>query len=279
MIMTTTFSYEQCSQCSAPLEQRQRYCVRCGASRRHPDDPVARHHTLAARRSAPPEPVVSPPRRRADTRLTALVLALLPVAAALGVLVGKHGSGPGSNSDKALLAALRAQPAAAAATGTLPSAAPTTVRSDFSLGSGYVVQLRTLPAGTDAVAVAAAERAARAKRAPHVGVIDPKDFRLKPSSGGAYVLYSGQFRTRAEARRALSKLRKRFPRATVVAVGNTIGGHDKAAKIATEDAVIRKHPTTQQKAAGAKIVQQIQAKRGKSYVQQQQQLPDTIVVP
>ena len=38
--------------------------------------------------------------------MTALSLALLPAAAALGVLVGKHNSG----SDKDLIAALRAAP-------------------------------------------------------------------------------------------------------------------------------------------------------------------------
>ena len=43
--------------------------------------------------------------------------------------------------------------------------------------------------------------------------------------------------------------------------------------------MIRKHPTAKQKSDGAKIVQQIQSKRGKSYVEQQQKLPDTIVVP
>lgn len=273
--ITTNTIHEPCGQCGAPLDERQRYCVECGTSRRHPSDPVARHFTLAARREAPVAEVVAPARGRSDLRLTAIVLALLPAAAALGVLVGNHGSG---SDDKQLLAALRAQPAAAAA-GTTSGAAAAAVTSDFSLGTGYVVQLRTLAAGTSAAAVAKAKRDARAKGAPDVGVIDPKDFRLKPSSAGAYVLYSGEFRTRAAARRALSKLRKRFPKAVVVAVGSTIAGHDKAAKIAAEDAVIRKHPTAKQKSDGAKIVQQIQAKRGKSYVEQQQQLPDTIVIP
>jgi hypothetical protein len=39
------------------------------------------------------------------------------------------------------------------------------------------------------------------------------------------------------------------------------------------------HPTAKQKVQGAKIVQEIQARKGKSYVQQQRNLPDTIVVP
>jgi hypothetical protein len=276
MTSTTTTRHDPCGQCGAPLDERQRYCVECGTSRRHPGDPVARHFTLAARRSTEPPEIVAPPRGRSDLRLTALVLALLPVAAALGVLVGKHNSGPGS--DKALLAALRAQPAAATAGSATPTSAAA-VTSDFSLGTGYVVQLRKLAAGTSAADVAKAKTEARAKGAAGVGIIDPKDFKLKPSSGGAYVLYSGEFKTRAAAARALSKLRKHFPKAVVLSVGSTIGGHDKAAKIAAEDAVIRKHPTAKQKSDGAKVVQQIQSKRGKSYVQQQQKLPDTIVIP
>src|SRR5207247_2948554 len=105
-----------------------------------------------------------------------------------------------------------------------------------------------------------------AQGAKDVGVIVPSDFKLTPSSHGADVLYSGQFRTRAAARKTLAKLRKHFPKAAVVQIGSPLGGHDKAAKIAAEDAVIRKHPTAQQKTTGAKIVQQIQAKPGKSYV-------------
>ena len=267
--------YEPCSQCGAPLDDRQRFCVECGASRRHPSDPVTRHFT-AVTRQANPEPVAvaPPPRRGADTRMTALILALLPAAAALGVLVGKHNSG----SDKDLIAALRSAPAAAAA-GTTASTAAAAVTSDFTLGSGYVVRLQKLPSTTSAADVAKAKSAARAKGATGVGVIDPQDFKLKPSSGKDFVIYSGQFKTRAAAQRALKKLKKHFPKAVVVTVGSPIGGHDKAAKIAAEDAVIRKHPTAKQKADGAKIVQQIQSKQGKSYVEQQQKLPDTIVIP
>ena len=271
-----TLIHDTCAHCGAPVDAHQRYCVACGTSRRLPDDPAIRHATVLARRStaAEQELVAQPSARRgADGRITALVLALLPAAAALGVLVGKHGSG----SDKQLLAALRARPAAASA--STATAAAASVTSDFTLGTGYVVQLRTLPAGSDVAAVTKAKRAARARGATGVGVIVPSDFKLTPSPHGADVLYSGQFRTRAAARKALAKLRRHFPKATVVQVGSPLGGHDKAARIAAEDAVIRKHPTAQQKTEGAKIVQQIQSKRGKSYVQQQQKLPDTIVVP
>ena len=82
-----------------------------------------------------------------------------------------------------------------------------TVTSDFSLGSGYVVRLQTLPSSSSASAVAKAKRAARAKGAKGVGVIDPQDFKLTPSSGKDFVIYSRPFSTRAEAEKALAKLR------------------------------------------------------------------------
>src|SRR4029077_10688172 len=76
--------YQPCSQCGAPLDDRQRFCVECGASRGHPSDPVTRHFTAVTRYAIPdPASVAPPPRRGVDTRLTALILALLPAAAAL----------------------------------------------------------------------------------------------------------------------------------------------------------------------------------------------------
>jgi hypothetical protein len=246
----------------------------CGANRRHPGDPVARY-LAAARRprgaSAAPAPAAA---RRSDGRWTAAAFALLPIAAAVGVLVGR------GNSD--VVAALRAQkapvvqigtaPASASATATAPAAA---IASDFRLAKGFVVRLSTLPAaGTDAAAVAAAKRAATAKGAKEVGLISPSDFKLTPGSGGAYVLYSGQFATRAAAAKALARLRKPFPGAAIVAVGTVAGARGSARAAATPS-----HPTAKQKVQGAKIVQEIQARKGKSYVQQQRNLPDTIVVP
>jgi hypothetical protein len=58
------------------------------------------------------------------------------------------------------------------------------------------------------------------------------------------------------------------------------GGANTAGRLTTPASVAtQQHPTASQKADGARIVQQIQATKGKSYVQQQRKLPDTIVVP
>jgi hypothetical protein len=214
---------------------------------------------------------------------------MLPAAAAAGVLVGNDG---GAAPDKALVAALKQQgaraaqpvaaatPAAAAAVADTAASGPVT--SDFTAARGFVVRLKALPGGTDAAAVAAAKKAAKRHGATKVGVLVTKDFTLKPAVKAPFMVYSGPYPSRTAADAARSKLGKAYPGAQVVAVKTPSSGGvhaARAAKIAAEDAVVRKHPTQQQETQGGQIVKQIQAKQGKSYVEQQQQLPDTIVVP
>jgi hypothetical protein len=280
-------TYEPCAQCGAPLDDTQRYCVFCGASRHHAADPVARYLAVARQRpvaAAPPPAVVAAPPR--SDRWLVLALALLPVAAAAGVLVGRSG---GENGD--LVAALRAQKApvvqigggaAAAGTGTTRTAsaggggggAGASVARTFPLKSGFTVELRTLSSGASGTAIAAAASAAQGKGAKAVGVLDPTGFTVKPDPGTKLVLFSGAYHSRAEATKALGRLKHGFPGAQVVSV--------RRQEVSTSDSLtqpVAKHPTAKQKSDGAKIVQQIQAAKGKSYVDQQRKLPDTIVVP
>jgi hypothetical protein len=269
-------TYEPCDQCEAPLDEQQRYCVVCGASRRHATDPLARY--LAADRQPQPAIVAPAASSRGDGRWTAAALALVPVAAAIGVLVGRGGAG----GEGDVVAALRAQKApivqvggSGAAGATSTAAAQASIGSDFSLSKGFVVKLRTLPkAGADAASVAAAKSAARGKGASAVGIIDPADFTLKPSPGGGYLLYSGEFKTKAAAQKALAKLKKAFPSAAVVAVTRKAASPTSSAAVALQE-----HATAKQKSDGAKVVQEIQRRKGKSYIEQQRNLPDTIVVP
>jgi hypothetical protein len=119
-------AWDVCDHCQAPLEARQRYCVECGSRRLHGDDPAARYLTELTRRARTSEPVTAPPPRR-STWLVPLVLALVPLAAAAGVLVGR---GQGAGDDR-IVAALRAQrppivnvvPGATAAAGAAAAAA------------------------------------------------------------------------------------------------------------------------------------------------------------
>jgi len=104
-------AWELCDHCQAPLAERQRYCVVCGARRAHVDDPAARYFVEQARRvrsaEGTPTSRANAPAGSDATRLRfALVFALLPLVAALGIFVGRGNSG-----DQALVNALKAQKA------------------------------------------------------------------------------------------------------------------------------------------------------------------------
>jgi hypothetical protein len=102
-------AWDQCDHCQAPLDERQRYCVACGSRRAQADDPVARYFVAAARQarsSAAASPPAATPRPTSGIR-TAIVLALIPLAAAIGVVVGRGGA----SDDDLLLQALKAQKA------------------------------------------------------------------------------------------------------------------------------------------------------------------------
>jgi hypothetical protein len=120
-----TSPWDVCDQCQAPLEPRQRYCVACGSRRLHGDDPAARYLTEASRRARIGAPVAAAPAPRRPTSLSTLALALIPLAAALGVLAGRSQA----PSDELIVQALKAQRApvvnvtGAVGGGTAPTAA------------------------------------------------------------------------------------------------------------------------------------------------------------
>jgi len=103
-------SWEACDHCQAPLDERQRYCVVCGARRAQVDDPAARYFVDATRRarSGATASAAAPQRPSRQTGVrTALLLALLPVVAAIGIVVGRSGD----DGNELLLEALKAQKA------------------------------------------------------------------------------------------------------------------------------------------------------------------------
>jgi hypothetical protein len=100
-----TSPWDVCDQCQAPLEPRQRYCVVCGSRRLHGDDPAARYLADATRRARAGAPVPTAPAPRRGTSLGTLALALIPLAAALGVLAGRSQA----PSDELIVNALKAQ--------------------------------------------------------------------------------------------------------------------------------------------------------------------------
>jgi hypothetical protein len=289
----TASPYELCEHCAAPVDKTQRYCVSCGERRRHVRDPAARHLSASASRSRHAPRTTAAGKRPSSSLGLALVLAVIPLAVGVGVLLGRSST----NGDAKLIAALRAQKPEVIASGAgAGTTTPTTssssantvaaVTSNFPLQSGYTVQLETLSAHqtTDA-AVGKAEQAARGKGAKDVGVILQSDFTLTPKPpAGAAVIYSGAFRTRSEAEQALAKLKHRFPGARVIAVG-TSGTATASGKVLAKTAygsaqqITGFKATPSQLAAGKQVVDKVAKKIGGSYVNSQKGLPDQISVP
>ncbi len=114
--------YEPCEECGAPLDPQQRYCVECAARRGNGANPSSKYFAAMSKRAR--RPVARPAAKSAPGGRAAAVgfFALLPIAVAIGVVVGRSGSDGGEN--EALLEALRNQNAAAVA--ATPAAGATT---------------------------------------------------------------------------------------------------------------------------------------------------------
>jgi hypothetical protein len=280
--------YERCDRCSSAVDEGQRYCVVCGSRNKRAEDPVSRYLAVATSRSraAQSSRPAAARRRRASGLGTAAVIAAIPLAVALGVIVGRANSG----GDAALIRALRAQKApvvtvtgggTASSTGQA-SVATRTVAGTFTLAQGYAVELRTLPVrGTGPAGVAKAEQAAKAKGATGIGVIDVNTFTVSPKpSGDVYVIYSGQFKTKSEAEAALAKLKRRFPGAVVIAVRAAAGSSSSSSRSsASGGGQVSTQATKANIAQGAKEVKQISHATGSNYVQAQNNLPGQVVIP
>lgn len=108
----------RCDECGAAVAASQRYCVVCGSHRRQVDDPAERYlRRMSARPRGVPAGVAAaasaPPARPGRGRSvrsrglgTALALALIPAAAAGGVLAGRSSTG----GDAQLIQALAKRP-------------------------------------------------------------------------------------------------------------------------------------------------------------------------
>lgn len=108
-------AFEPCEECGAPMDPQQRYCVNCAARRGNGANPASRYFAAMSKRSR--RPLTGPPAKPNATSRAAAVafFALLPLAVALGVMVGR-GSGGDDGSSDALLQALKERPTATAGT-------------------------------------------------------------------------------------------------------------------------------------------------------------------
>ncbi|MBS1880110.1 MAG: hypothetical protein JST31_11385 [Actinobacteria bacterium] len=115
-------AYEPCEECGAPLDAQQRYCVECGARRGNGANPASRYFAAMSKRAR--RPPAGPPQRPPASRAAAVgFFALLPIAVALGLVVGRSGSDSGSEA--ALLRALRSSEAQATASAGTTAEQPT----------------------------------------------------------------------------------------------------------------------------------------------------------
>jgi hypothetical protein len=116
--------FEPCEECGAPMDPQQRYCVNCAARRGNGANPASRYFAAMSKRAR--RPLARPAAKPNTTSRAAAVgfFALLPLAVALGVMVGRSGGGD-DDSSEALLQALRDRPVATAGTATGPSTAAT----------------------------------------------------------------------------------------------------------------------------------------------------------
>lgn len=127
-------AFEPCEECGAPMDPQQRYCVNCAARRGNGTNPASRYFATMSKRSR--RPLSAPaPKQGISSRAAAVgFFSLLPLAVALGVMVGRGGSGE-DNSD-ALLQALKERQATAATVATAPTAAANSAKGKANAKDG-----------------------------------------------------------------------------------------------------------------------------------------------
>jgi hypothetical protein len=264
---------DPCAVCEAPLASDQRYCLNCGARRAEARLPF---QDLLARPVAAPAPPPPEPPRRATRGLSAIAAGCAGATLlALGLLTG------------GLLARDRDEPTPVAATkppvvnitnqvpagGGATEATPVSFTSDWPADQeGWTIELERLPKdATTPEAVQAAKDDAAATGAPDVGALDADEYAsLDP---GAYVVYSGVFDSRKQARAALRDLKADFPDAKTVEV--TSGGGQAAAAPPDEDAEVQSQKDLEQKEKLSPEEAQKQIRKAPSKVQSEGEPPPT----
>jgi hypothetical protein len=290
---------DRCQECGSPMDRQQRYCINCAARRNDVSNPATRYFaaTSRQRRQLAVRSATPPAGGTTGTKTAAVFFfALLPIAVAVGVIVGQNNSG---GDDEALLQALRdgsataAVGGAGAGAGTGETVSNTDLlSSDFSLDDGYTIMLDRLPIdGTDQAAADQAKGDAEDKGASDVGIINPGDYASTPDQGQEnYILYSGEFKTKGEAEKALTDLKKEFPDAQVIGVKSSAAGggnnsdpggggrvvaqteHGTVHQVTTEP------PSEEEIQESTDIVNESANLTGEDYTDAQAELPDVIPV-
>jgi hypothetical protein len=138
--LTKPQGYEPCEECGAPLDPQQRYCVECAARRGNGSNPASRYFAAMSKKSRRPLTKSQAKAPGGGSRAAAVgFFALLPIAVALGVVVGRSG-GSGDSNEEALLRALHQaetqQVAAAPVTEEAATATPAAAKKQVSKAAG-----------------------------------------------------------------------------------------------------------------------------------------------
>lgn len=216
---------EPCAACGAPLADDQRYCLNCG--QRRGDARVEYEQLLGPQvqqrpgGAGPVDEGVAGSVDAGAARPISDARAITPLHAAAGlgllllaVLVGSVIGGRDDAPQAAAPVVVGAAPT------TAPTTAPASFTSDWTGEDGWTVELQVLAKdGTTPEQIAAAKAAATSQGAADVGALDSDTYpTLDP---GGYVVYSGVFTSKADAKDALKGLKASFPDARVVEVSTT----------------------------------------------------------
>lgn len=127
-------AFEPCEECGAPMDPQQRYCVNCAARRGNGSNPASRYFATMSKRAR--RPLSRPaPKQGVSSRAAAVgFFSLLPLAVALGVMVGRGGSG--EDNSEALLQALKERQATATTAATPAASANSAAKAKAKAKGG-----------------------------------------------------------------------------------------------------------------------------------------------
>jgi hypothetical protein len=206
--------------------------------------------------------------QRNNTLTVIAGVGVLLLAMGVGVLIGRASSS--APAPRPAVVTIGSLPSGGTGAG---GGSEATFTGDWPSGkSGYAVQLQSLPeSGTTVSQVEAAKSSATAKGATSVGALKSEEF--SSLAAGSYIVYSGEFKQRAEAQKALARLKRKFPGAKVIHVSNGSGagsgpGGGKAA--ANGSGADINHP------APPSVLEGVSKAKGKSYEEKSKNLPNVV---
>jgi hypothetical protein len=160
--LTKPQGYEPCEECGAPLDPQQRYCVECAARRGNGSNPASRYFAAMSKKSRRPLTKTQTKGSGGGSRAAAVgFFALLPIAVALGVVVGRSGGSGDSNEDALLKALHQAEQQQVAAAPVVEEEATPTTASTATKAKGTAKGAKT---GSKAAAKKEAKKAEASSR-------------------------------------------------------------------------------------------------------------------